>query len=283
MLASPMIPILFVMSPDMPRLRLYDHAQSWVVHPISELITYASRGGTSIVDHYVMLVGASKERDDLKREVDSLESQLLDYQESQTENARLRALLKLPQERKLKHVAGRIIAEDPSGESLGFLLNVGTNHGIKERMPVISSRGVVGTIRRTFPEYSLMVAMQDPSHIVDGMIVRSRSQFVVQGKGGSLTGNLKYLDRAADVRVGDLVITSGLDKIFPKGIPVGFIVEINRPKAGVTQNATLRPSVDLSYLEEVLVVLSHDDSDYSPNPGAGQISEAQPSKQEGTL
>jgi len=257
MFASPLIPILFVMAPDMPRLRLYDHAQSWIVHPISELVTFASRGGTSILDHYVLLAGAAKERDELKREIDSLESQLLNLQEMKEENGRLRSLLNLPDEKKFESVAGKIIAEDPSGESLGFFINVGSNMGVKERMPVISSRGVVGTIRRTFPNYSLFVALQDPSHIVDGIIVRSRSQFVVQGKGRSLTGNLKYLDRAADVKVGDLVITSGLDQIFPKGIPVGFIVSVRRPRAGVTQNATLRPSVDLSYLEEVVVIKSH--------------------------
>ncbi len=256
MLASPLIPLIFVMAPDMPRLRLYDHAQSWVVHPLSELVTQATRGGTSLFDHYVFLVGASQERDQLKKDVEILESQLLNFQESIEENRRLRELLKLPVEKKLNHVAGKVIAEDPSGESLGFLVNVGSDDGVRERMPVVSNLGVVGTIRRTFPKYSLFVALQDPSHIVDGMIVRSRSQFVVQGKGRSLTGSLKYLDRSSDVKVGDLVVTSGLDQIFPKGLPIGFIVSVKRPKAGVTQNATLRPSVDLSYLEEVLVILS---------------------------
>lgn len=228
--------------------------QSWIVHPIAELCTEATRGASYVWDHYFGLVGASKENDALKREVENLESQLLSYEELRNENQRLKTTLAMPELPALATVAGEIIGQDPAGESLAFFINVGRRHGVKERMPVISPQGIVGTIARVYANYSMFVAVQDPSHAVDGMIPRSRAQFIAEGRGLSLTGRLKYLDRSADVRVGDLVVTSGLDKVFPKGLKIGFIIKVDRPRTGVTQNAELRPSADLSYLEEVLVV-----------------------------
>ena len=253
---SPVVPLLMVKAPEMPSLRIYDRIQSWVVHPTAEVLTQASQGASYVWNHYFMLVGASKENELLKREVENFESQLLSFEELRAENQRLKEITSMPELPSLSTVAGQIIGQDPSGESLAFFINVGRKHGVKERMPVISPQGIVGTITRVHKNYSMFIAVQDPAHAVDGMILRSRAQFITEGKGLSLTGRLKYLDRSADVRVGDLVITSGLDKVFPKGLRIGFIVKVDRPRTGVMQNAELRPSADLSYLEEVLVVLS---------------------------
>jgi rod shape-determining protein MreC len=251
---SPVIPLVLVKAPEMPSLRIYDRLQSWIVHPIAEVFTQATHGAAFVWDHYFMLVGASKENDSLKAEIENLEAQLVDLEELRAENSRLKATLAMPELPGLKTVAGEIIGQDPAGESLAFFINVGRKNGIKERMPVISPQGIVGTVSRVYANYSMFTAVQDPSHAVDGMIARSRAQFISEGRGLSLTGRLKYLDRSADVRVGDLVVTSGLDKVFPKGLKIGYIIKVDRPRTGVTQNAELRPSADLSYLEEVLVV-----------------------------
>jgi rod shape-determining protein MreC len=255
----PVIPLLLIKAPEMPSLRIYDRIQSAIVHPIAEVFTQATKGGAYVWDHYLMLVGASKENDSLKVEVQNLEAQLLGVEELRSENARLKQTLAMPELPALNTVAGEIIGQDPSGESLAFFINVGRRNGVKERMPVISPQGIVGTISRVYSNHSMLIAVQDPSHAVDGMIARSRAQFIAEGKGLSLTGRLKYLDRSADVRVGDLVVTSGLDQVFPKGLKIGFIIKVDRPRTGVTQNAELRPSADLSYLEEVLVVLNQKD------------------------
>lgn len=255
--ASPAIPIIWVVAPDMPRIRVYDHLQSWIVHPVSEFLTFATRGASSIVDEYVLLVGAAQENVELKREIASLESQLLNNQEVELENERLKELLKVVEPAPYKYLSAKVIGEDPSGESLGFLISAGTQDGVQEGMAVLSANGIAGTVVRSFRGSAFFIALQDPSHIVDGFVARSRAQFMVQGEGSLLTGRMKYLDRAADLRVGDLVLTSGLDQVFPKGLPVGYVVEVNRPRSGVTQDARLRPSVDLSYLEEVIVVLGN--------------------------
>lgn len=259
---SPVVPLVLVKAPDMPQLRVYDRLQSWIVHPIAEVFTYATQGAAFVWNNYFALVGASKENEELRAEVRDLESQLLSSEELKSENSRLKEMLAMPEFPAFKTVAGRIIGQDPSGESLGFFINVGDKDGVKVRMPVISPQGIVGTITRVYANYSLFRAVQDPAHDVDGMILRSRAQFITEGRGLSLTGRLKYLDRSADVRVGDLVVTSGLDRVFPKGLKIGFVIKVDRPRTGVTQNAELRPSADLSYLEEVLVVVNQ--KDYTP-------------------
>jgi rod shape-determining protein MreC len=251
---SPVIPLILIKAPDLPRLRVYDRLQSWIVHPIAELVSHASRGAIYLWDNYFDLVGKSKENEELRREVEALNTQLLEMSELKSENERLRQILSMPELPELETIGAQIIGEDPSGESLSFFINVGSKHGIKERMAVISPEGVVGTITRVFSSYSMLKAVQDTSHTVDGLIPRSRAQFIVEGKGSSLTGRLKYLDRSADVRVGDLVLTSGLDRVFPKGLKIGFIIKVDRPHTGATQSAELRPTADLSYIEEVLVV-----------------------------
>lgn len=252
---SPLIPLALVKAPDMPKLRIYDRFQSWLVHPIAEGITYATQGAYFVWDHYFALVGKSKENEDLKKEIESLESQLLDFTEFKNENDRLKTILKMSETKETKSIAAQIIGQDPSGESMSFFINVGSKHGIKPRMAVVSPLGAVGTIVRVYSTFSLFRAIQDPNHAVDGMILRSRAQFIVEGRGKSLSGRLKYLDRSSDIRVGDLVITSGLDGVFAKGLQLGFIIKIDRPRTGVMQVAELRPTSDLSYLEEVSVVL----------------------------
>jgi rod shape-determining protein MreC len=153
-----------------------------------------------------------------------------------------------------KQLGAKIIGQDSSSESLGFFLNVGERDGVQPRMPVVTASGIVGSILRVYPSSSLFVAVADPAHNVDGIVNRSRARFVVEGLGHALRGRLKYLDRSEDVRVGDLVLTSGLDGVFPKGHPIGTIVRVKKPRSGVAQEAELRPIVDLGRLEEVVVL-----------------------------
>lgn len=256
---SPLVPLALVKAPDLPQLRVYDRLQSLVVHPTAELITNASQGASYVWDNYFSLVGKSKQNEELLREVEALESQLLEMSEFKSENERLRKMLIMSDIPTAQTVGAQIIGEDPSGESMSFFINAGLKQGVHPRMAVVAPSGVVGSITRSYSGYSLFTAIQDPSHTVDGMILRSRAQFIVEGRGASLTGRLKYLDRSADVRVGDLVVTSGLDGVFSKGLKIGYIIKVDRPRTGVTQNAELRPTADLSYLEEVRVVLDQKD------------------------
>lgn len=252
---SPFIPLALLKAPDLPRLNIYERLQAAVVHPVTGALTDAKNGIGVLWGRYIGLVGTAKENESLVREKQALEARILELEELQQENTRLHEMLKMPVTGRSPFVTARLMGQDSTGESLGFYINVGEAQGVKPRMPVVSHMGIVGTVTRVYRNSSVFVALQDPSHNVDGIIVRSRARFVVEGRGRPLTGRLKYLDRASDVRVGDLVVTSGLDRVFPKGLRVGYVIRTDRPQVGVSQSAEIRAAADLSYLEEVMVLL----------------------------
>lgn len=251
--AAPVIP-LFALKVTLPRLNFYDKLSAYVVYPIAETAENLGRGLGVVWSHYIDLVHTSRERDAVKKENLELRGRILQLEEFESENKRLKELLSMTDLPPVKAIGGKVIGQDSSTESMSFVINVGTDQGISPRMPVVSSEGVVGTITRVYAHSSVFVALVDPSHDVDGIITRSRARFIVEGRGSSLLGRLKYLDRAEDIRAGDLVVTSGLDGVFPKGLPMGFVVDVDRPRVGVAQEAEMRASVDFGHLEEVLVL-----------------------------
>jgi rod shape-determining protein MreC len=239
---------------QMPRLNLYEKIHAFFVHPVSEGATNAVDGIGVLWSRYLSLVGTSRENEVLRKENADLKQKILSFEETERENERLKKLLSIPSLESFDGVAGRIIGQDAAFESLGFYLNLGSEQGVRERMPVVTADGVVGTILRVYRHSSVFLALLDPAHDLDGVVVRSRARLIVEGKGKPLLARLKYLDRSEDVRVGDEVLTSGLDGVFPKGLRIGFVVKVDRPRAGVTQDAELRPAVDLGRLEEVVVL-----------------------------
>lgn len=251
-----LIPILplFLFRTEMPRIHLMDKMNAYLVHPVAKLFRGTSGGFDHVWNGYLNLVNAAEQNEILQRENSELKSQIIASKEIETENSRLRTLIGMPAPDTFRKIIASVIGQDTSVERAGFFINVGSNQGIAERMPVISPSGVVGTIMRVYPESSLFVALDDATHVVDGVVSRSRTRIIVEGSGAPLIGTLKYLDRSEDVRVGDDVYTSGLDSVFPKGLMIGTVISVNRPIAGVLQRAELRAAVDLGKLEEVVVL-----------------------------
>jgi rod shape-determining protein MreC len=253
---APLIPLVLI-KVTLPRLDIGEKISSWIVHPLSEVASTASGGVGVLWKKYISLVNTEAENIELKKNVEELRSQILSLEQFREENLRLTALLGVPDLVQGPRIGAKIVGQDSTSESISFVINVGKEHGVVAKMPVITSNGIVGTVSRVFNGYSTVKAIIDPSHDVDGVILRTRSRFIVEGKArGGLTGRLKYLDRSEDIKVGDEVVTSGIDGVFPKGLLIGNVVYIKRPKFGVTQEAELRTSVDFGKLEEVLVILS---------------------------
>ena len=120
-------------------------------------------------------------------------------------------------------------------------------------MAVISPEGVVGQILKASPDYATVLLVTDYNSAIDAIVQRTRAKGIVEGKEGNRC-QLKYLLRTEDVEPGDIVITSGLDGKFPKGLMIGEIQKVDKRHLGVFQYAELIPKVDLDRLEEVLVI-----------------------------
>jgi rod shape-determining protein MreC len=147
----------------------------------------------------------------------------------------------------------RVIAYDPSLWSRCALLDQGQDHGVKRGLPVLAAGGIMGRVVETYAHYSKVMLIVDRNSGADAMVQRTRVRGILQGKGGNRC-SLEYVPKSADVQVGDLVLASGLGGVYPKGMVFGKVNAANKKTQGVFQEIEVTPGVDLSALEEVVVV-----------------------------
>lgn len=152
-------------------------------------------------------------------------------------------------------MAAQVIARDPTPWFRTVTINKGKADGLRKGMPVVIPEGVVGQVVATTGGYARVLLIIDPNNAVDALVQRSRARGVVSGGPGGAC-QFKYVLRKEDVRLGDTLVTSGLDRVFPKGFRVGMVSGLFRRHAGIFQEVTISPAVDFDKLEEVLVILT---------------------------
>jgi rod shape-determining protein MreC len=205
-------------------------------------------------DHYLLLVGTQRENEALRQRIRDLERRGTHLGEMELMNRRLKRLLALQRELPTKAVAASVTARDASVWFQSLTLNKGEIDGIQVGMPVMAPEGVVGLISSTSMHASRVLLLTDPNSGIDVLVQRTRVRGILSGlleKGTTL----KYVKRSDDVRVGDRVIASGLDGVFPKGLSVGRVSKVSRKDRGLFLYAEVTPDADASRLEEVLVAL----------------------------
>jgi rod shape-determining protein MreC len=187
-----------------------------------------------------------KELRDQKREVARLK-------EVELENERLRRLLAFRPQVEGDVITARVIGADALGLSRSLAIDRGTSDGVHKGAAVLAPEGVVGEVLLAGRHAARVLLIIDHNSGVDGIVQRTRARGIVEGVLGGGCG-LKFVKRTEGLEVGDLVVTSGMDRIFPKGLPIGHIVAIDKRGQSLFQYATVEPTVDFARLEEVLVV-----------------------------
>ncbi|MHB8764258.1 MAG: rod shape-determining protein MreC [Deferrisomatales bacterium] len=230
--------------------------------PLQALVRAGADGLGSVVDHYLLLVGARREAERLGREVADLKQALLAVEEVALENRRLKSLLEFKESTALRLVPARVVGHSASAWFRTVLLDKGTADGVVPDSPVTTPAGVIGRVYEAGPNASRVLLLTDPNSAIDAVVQRTRAQVMVEGRLGT-TCRLLYLARGDDAALGDRVVTSGLGDVFPKGLLLGEISRVELAPGDVFQRAELTPSADFSRLEEVFVVLRDE-------PGAGQ-------------
>ncbi|MCS7051888.1 MAG: rod shape-determining protein MreC, partial [Thermomicrobium sp.] len=149
------------------------------------------------------------------------------------------------------------------------VLDKGEQDGIRTEMGVITQSGAVGRVVKTRSSSSVVLLITDPHNAVTGLIQRTRDEGIIEGTFEG-TVRMKYIPLLSTVQVGDPVVTSGLTGGFPRGVPIGTITNIHKDESELFQTADVRPDVDFTKLEEVLVVtVPRDGSDPQPGPVEG--------------
>ncbi len=233
--------------------RFYDRAILLITAPIQTAISWTLEKSVDAYEGYIFLWHTRQTNSELFEENRVLLKTISSLKESENENKRLRELLQFKEQMRLESVVARVIATDVSTEFRAVRINRGENAGIKKGMAVITHEGVVGRVLRTSATTSDVVTILDLLSAVDTIIERSRARGLVEGLTEEFC-SMKFTLRTDDIQVGDLLISSGLGGIFPKGVPVGTVAKVNKKQFGISQDVEVRPSVNFAKLEEVMIV-----------------------------
>lgn len=233
--------------------RMYDRAILALTSPIQRVISWSLDEIASGFQNYIYLWHTRQDNLALLEENRKLLNSIASLRETQQENLRLRKMLQFQEKFHLESVTARVIAKDISTEFRAIRINRGESSGIQKNMAVVTNEGIVGRILRTTESTADVVTIVDLLSAVDAIVERSRARGIVEGLTDEIC-QLKFALRTDDIEPGDVLISSGLGGIFPKGVPVGTVSKVRRKTFGITQEVEVRPSVDFSKLEEVLVI-----------------------------
>lgn len=220
--------------------------------PVLNLSSFASDSVAGFWSGYVWLRGTREENERLRQEVRKLNLRDKSLSEMASENARLRSLLGFKEILPVGSVAARIVGRAPSYMASVAYIDRGSRDGVRLNQPVVGNDGVVGRVVLVSPQSSQVQLITNADAAVGAMIERTRTPGVLAGSGGAML-DLNYIGNTEPVEIHDLVVTSGLDGIFPKGLPLGRVTESRKSNA-VFRVVRVGPVADMLHLQEVLVL-----------------------------
>lgn len=189
----------------------------------------------------------------LKTELTKMLKEQQRYQEAILENKRLRELLSLKERGHRYVTAARVIAIGTDQWANTLVIDKGLRDRITKDMIAITHRGLVGKISGVSDSFSSLLLLTDINFSAGARLQESRTEGVISGTGFRKC-KLKYIPYEGEVKKGDTVITSGLDSLFPQGIPVGYVSKVNKKDIGFFQDIEILPFVDNAKIEEVVII-----------------------------
>ena len=231
---------------------------SVIVTPFQKLSSSIS---TSVSDFLGQFADSSKnykENIKLKDEIAQLQKKLVDYEKTKDENEQLKELLGVKElDDSYNGVAAAVIARDATDRYESFVINKGSQHGIKQYDPVVTSRGLVGIVTKVYLTSARVVTILSPDYPIGALERRT-------GETGSVAGNiewledgkciLSYLQRETAVTKGDVIVTSGASGRFPANYVIGVVEDVKQKSDGKTAYAVIRPSEDIKQVNDVCVL-----------------------------
>ncbi|MDX9785151.1 MAG: rod shape-determining protein MreC [Desulfobacterales bacterium] len=226
-----------------------------VAGPFQKAVTATIQSMKGVWHHYFQLVSTAKENDRLREALSREKEKHNRVREAVLANERLRSLLDFKVSLPFEMVAAEVIGKDPSPWFKTIIIDKGEEDGVATAMPVVVADGIVGQIVETAGGYAKVLLLSDHNSAVDALVQRTRARGVIRGGAGGKC-LFDYALRKDDIRVGDIVVSSGVDTVFPKGLRVGQVSEIVKRNAGIFQDVVITSYVDFDKIEEVLIILT---------------------------
>ncbi|MBI3998074.1 MAG: rod shape-determining protein MreC [Armatimonadetes bacterium] len=190
----------------------------------------------------------------LREEVERLSGDVARLREQAQATQRLERLLAFRQQSPGRALGARVIGRDGSQWFSVILVDRGALDGVRRNDPVVGAEGLVGRVLTVTPTTAQVLLITDARSAVGVILQQSREAGVAEGQGQALL-RLKYLSRAREIALGEVVVTAGQAGLFPRGLPVGTVVSLVREQGALYQEAAVRPAVRLDHLEEVLILI----------------------------
>jgi len=226
--------------------------------PVQRLIVSVFQDVVGVWDRYIYLVGVEEENEELRSSLDKISSKYENlkilYVETEKKNQRLEDILDFTHETSFDLIPARVVGRDPQPYSNSIIVDKGTVSGVSVDMPVISTDGVVGIVVSVSDRSSRIMLLNDKNCRVDVIVQDDRARGILEGAADGSVG-MSYVDRQAEVTEGDIIVTSGMGGIFPKGLLVGEVATVTVPPYGLFQEIVIETRAKLSALEEVLIII----------------------------
>jgi rod shape-determining protein MreC len=224
------------------------------VAPFQELVTRAVKTAQDRWRNYFFLASVAQENQRLQQQLGEFQQKRIQQRELELENQRLRELLGFKRSQAAAAIAAEIIGKDPSVWFKTVIIDKGSADGVRRGLPAVTSQGVVGQVIEASGRQSRLMLIIDRNSSADAIVQRTRARGVVKGTSRDEC-YLDYVLHAEDVRVGDLVISSGFDGVYPKGLLIGTVSAVDFQGGDFFKEIQITPAVDFDKLEEVLIIL----------------------------
>ena len=253
---------MFLLSSNSDLGPTWNPAEQFVIEitaPFQKLIKQTTKSTEELWLNYFRLVDVHHENTQLKNEIHALKMANSRYRELLATQERLEELLQFKQTINRPVLAAQVIGRDPTGWFKSVIIDKGKWAGLRLDMPVVNAFGVVGRVVSVSSNYAKVLLIIDQNSAVDCLVQRSRDRGMLKGLMSEIC-KLDYVAKSNDITVGDIVVTSGLGGVFPKGLPVGRILDVKEISGELFKDIKIRTAVDFSKLEEVLVILEESKS-----------------------
>jgi rod shape-determining protein MreC len=232
------------------------------VTPLERVLVWVQTSTGNVWHNYFYLRGVRAENRNLKAQIERMSLEQVRISQDADQARRLQALLAFKEQFISQTMAAQVIGSSGSEQSRSLYIDKGENNGIKPDMAVITADGIVGKVLHAYPSTSLVLLINDQSSGVGAILEKSRLQGILKGTSAGEVVLEKVMSDET-VPAGEMVLTSGGDGIFPKGLLVGRVTKVGAG-SDLFLNIRVRPAADLSRLEEVLVVTKIDERQAQP-------------------
>jgi len=250
--------VYFAHAKRQAELSRFDRTLLWLTSPVEKGIHWTVSGVQNGWYGYVALRHAHQKAEGLQRRLDLYELERQQSLHDRAENGRLHALLGMAEAAPERRYQGaRVVGVRLDPKGLQFVtIDRGSDDGLERMMPVVVARGVVGRVHSVTASSADVLLLSDRNSSIAARVERSRARANVRGTGEPWSCRLDYALRAEDMVEGDVLVTSGTDGVYPRGLPVGKVTHLKRTGYGLYQYAEVVPAVEVTKLEEVLVITS---------------------------